>query len=716
MKPETLLRVEGMDCANCAMTITRTLEKKGYHGIKVDFASGEVRFEEVESGRIDQAVDAVNDLGYEVVARSDQRKNVPADEATNSDEGNRFPYLFVLCAVLSLPLMGHMVLSWHPLHDPWVQFVLCTPVMMIGWRQFGKSAWKSIRAGVPNMDVLVTVGATSAYLYSLPVVIGSSYFPSSTPYFETAASIITFILLGNLIEQRSVRKTTDSIRALQRLQPDKARRIIHSGETEQIEEVPSDQLAEGDIVSISEGGRVPADGIVLQGMATFDESMMTGESLPVTRAEGQPVMSGTMCVGGTLRIRCTATGMDSTLHRIIGLVKDAQHDKPGIQRLGDRVSAVFVPVVVGISIVAFFVNRYGLGIDLSESIMRSIAVLVISCPCAMGLATPTAVMVGIGRAAREGILIKGGSTLERLAKADVFVFDKTGTLTTGDFELTSVAAHGIDETELIRIVYGLELTSHHPLAKSIIRSISDRYGIPEKTDWEKVQEDKGVGIHGWNQKGDLFSAGSHLLVAHTGMPDEHAIYVTKNNQLIGTIDLSDRIKHDVVKLVSELHRLGKRVLMMSGDSEERCKRIADEAGITEYRYRLSPHDKLSEIKKLSATNKTVMVGDGINDAPALAASSVGVSISGATDVAVDAAQVILLKSKDLSPLIQSWKLSKMTYTTIRQNLFWAFIYNIVAIPFAAAGQMSPMFGALSMAFSDVIVVGNSLRLNQRKIK
>ncbi|MFM9051104.1 MAG: heavy metal translocating P-type ATPase [Bacteroidota bacterium] len=717
MNAETLLNVAGMDCANCSMTITRTLEKEGFKGVKVDFTSGEVRFEEVEKERVDEAVHAVNDLGYRVTGRSDIKKNGAHDHP--EDPSSALPIQFILAVLLTLPLMGHMISSWSVLHDPWFQFALCTPVMMIGWMKFGRSAWKSISAGVPNMDVLITIGSTSAYLYSILMLLETMSVDHSRDtvlFFETAASIITLIMLGNLIEQRSVQKTTSAIKALKKLQPDKARKLSLKDGFETVQEVDAESLQIDDIIIISEGGRVPVDGYVVEGQGLFDESMMTGETLPVSHSSGQPLTGGTLCIGGSVRMKCEATITTSTLSKIISMVRDAQHDKPKIQRIGDRISAIFVPVVVGISVVTFASSIWIFDLTLKDSIMHAIAVLVISCPCAMGLATPTAVVVGIGRAAREGVLFKGGSTIEQLALAEVFVFDKTGTLTTGDFEIKEIRPVGVSMEDLVSVVYSLELESNHPIALSLIRIFSDQKPSIVKINWEKIQEDKGVGIHGWTTDGDLYSAGSHLLVKHLGIHDDHAIYVTRNNNLIGTIDLKDSIKYGAKNTVLELLKKGKRVILMSGDREERCMEIAHALGITEINSRLSPEGKLKAIKSISEIHRTVMVGDGINDAPALAAAGIGISMSGATDVAVQTAQVVLLHRNDMGSLTRAWKISKVTYRTILQNLFWAFIYNIIAIPFAAAGYLDPMFGAISMALSDVIVIGNSLRLNYRKIR
>jgi Cu+-exporting ATPase len=568
------------------------------------------------------------------------------------------------------------------------------------------------------MDVLITIGSSAAFFYSLAGTLLYHHTPLEHDYlfYETAASIITLIFTGNLIEQRAVRQTTSSIRDLTLLQPEYAKRLVTEGEgNERIENIPVGSLKLGDRLQVNEGDRVPVDGIVESGSAWLDESLVTGESIPVTRKSGDKTIAGSLCVGGSVIVKATATGSSTTLSRIIDLVKNAQHDKPTIQRLGDRVSAIFVPAVVAISLLTFLVSWLFVGISPSESLMHAVAVLVISCPCAMGLATPTAVMVGIGRAARKGILIKGGSTVEDLSGVKTVVFDKTGTLTTGRFRLVRFNAMEGTESDLKKLLLALERNSSHPIARSAVQAMQPEFGSETLPTFVKIQEDKGIGINAWDAEGHLFSAGSFTMARHLTDDGTHGIYLLKDNRLIGTVDIEDDLKSDAAATVTALKSGGIRVVLVSGDRQDVCENVAAAVGITEVYSRQLPGEKLELIRKFSAEGSTVMVGDGINDAPALARATVGVSISRATDVAMQSANVILLRSDELKQLISAIAVSRATYSTIRQNLFWAFLYNVIAIPFAAAGYLSPMIGALSMAFSDVIVIGNSIRLGIKRI-
>lgn len=718
MKNKVLLQVEGMDCANCALSITRSLEKTGLTSVTVNFATGEVHYQEVPSEKTDAAISAIRELGYRVVSRSDKsdREHKALDKKIAHDRSLTFKLVF--CAVFTLPLMTHMVSDWHFLHDPLIQLSLSLPVMLVGWQHFGTSAFRSLRSGIPNMDVLITLGSGAAFFYSLSGMVQFGNDPQVADYlfFETAASIITLIFAGNLIEQRAVRRTTSSIRSLSSLQPATAKKVINDAGKEVTEVVAIETIQEGHLLRVNEGDRVPVDGIIRSGNCTLDESMMTGESLPVHRTIDQPATAGTLCTAGSFTLEATAVGSSTTLSHIIEMVKNAQHDKPEIQRLGDRISAIFVPAVVIISIATFCISFWLLNMASSAAIMHAVAVLVISCPCAMGLATPTAVMVGIGRAARNGILIKGGSTIEHLARTKTVVFDKTGTLTTGEFQIEKINLLDGEEMELKKILYHLELKSSHPIAASICRALKQQLPDGEHLNLTKVQEDKGIGINGWDENGTLYSAGSYAMVRHLTNDNSHSVYVLKDNRLIATVDLSDTIKPGAKEVISGLKSSGIKVILLSGDREAICKSVAGQLGIAEYYAQQLPADKMKRLQQLSAAGTTVMIGDGINDAPALATATVGISLSTATDVAIQSAQVILLHQQELDSLLRALAIGKMTYTTIRQNLFWAFFYNIIAIPFAAAGYLSPMIGALSMALSDVMVIGNSLRLNFRTIR
>lgn len=712
MDEKVLLNVEGMDCANCALSITRSLEKSGFNDVTVNFATGEVLFDFVEPAKVDEAVSNIKKLGYFVVKRSDlfhddQEISLPGNSYTATRKK------FLIALIFTLPLFFHMFIHVKILHDPYFQLLCSLPVIFIGLTHFGKSAFYSVRSGVPNMDVLIVIGSTAAFAYS---ILGMMTHPENTSnylFFETGATIVTLVLLGNLIEQKSVKQTTSALKDLSSLQPAKAKCISIQNGKETINEIPIEEIKLNDLLLFNSGDRIAVDGQVESGSGITDESMLTGESLPVTKKAGDKMIGGTVLTEGSVRMKVERTIRDSALAKIIELVKIAQNNRPEIQKLGDKISAIFVPVVLLISLITFVVAAFIADLPLSKALLNSIAVLVISCPCAMGLATPTAVIAGIGRAAKNGILIKGGSTLEQLAKVKTIIFDKTGTLTTGKFRIRKINSIGVKEDEIKNILFSIESYSSHPIARSIQSELKDFSSTAIK--FKNVQEDKGVGINATTEAGDLYSAGSFVMVRHFLSDDEHNIYLLKNNELIATIDIEDEIKPGIKVLVSQLKEMGIRSVLLSGDKKNRCEQTAIQCGITEVHSEKLPMEKSKVISEHMKTGPTAMFGDGINDAPSLAIANVGISISNASDVAIQSSQVILLDKNDLSILLKAITISRLTYSTIKQNLFWAFFYNTIAIPFAAFGFLSPMIGALSMAFSDVIVIGNSLRLKTRKI-
>ena len=715
MENKVLLKVEGMDCANCALTINRTLKKEGLDEVNVDFMTGEVSFNQPKSVTISHAIHSIHRLGYRVKERSDE---VVSDDNVSkvATADNKTEKRFFISLVFTIPLVLHMFLSFSILHEPFFQLVVCLPVMIIGIMQFGKSAFYSLRAGVPNMDVLIFTGSSAAFIYSLAGIFMYYGKPEVHQYmfFETGATIITLVLLGNLIEQRSVKQTTSAITQLQKLQPRTAKKISTSDKGEEIIECNVEDLKTGEVVMLNSGDRIPLDGKIIFGKATVDESMITGESSPVFKTINDNVTGGTIIGDGHVRFIIEHIGRDTVLSRIIELVKAAQHSKPAIQKLGDRISAVFVPVVLLISVSTFIVSLFFLSIPVSKALMNSIAVLVISCPCAMGLATPTAVMVGLGRAAQNGILIKGGITIEQLAGIKTIVFDKTGTITTGNFKIQNINIISGDELYIRSVLYSLEKHSSHPIAKSLQTELKEF--ASSEIIWKEIKEDKGIGINATDVNGNLFSSGSFQMVKHFYDDLNHDIYLLKNNKLIATIDLEDEVKPYVETVVKNLKEKGIRVIMLSGDRKEKCESAGLKTGITEIYYEKRPEEKLEILAKLVDENPTAMVGDGINDSPALAQATVGISISNASEAAIQSAQVVLLDKQDMRVLLKAIHISELTFSTIKQNLFWAFFYNIIAIPIAAAGYLSPMIGALSMAFSDVIVIGNSLRLRTRRIR
>lgn len=708
------LHIEGMDCTSCALGITKTLQKKGMENVYVDFASGEASFLLDDKSKLQSIIKSINDIGYKVV---DNKYRIENEDKFSTIE-KRFYFTLPFTIIL---FFGHMLIPPDfILNQPFVQLLICLPVFVTGIVQFGKSAWGSLKTGVPNMDVLIFIGSTSAFIYSI-FGIGFHYGSHEMHhymFFETAATIITLVLLGNVFEHRSVKQTTTAIRELSAIQVSKAKMISLQMGKEIISEVDYKTIHVGALLLVNTGDKIPVDGEIISGDASIDESMITGESLPADKAAGHKVIGGTIVVSGNVRMRAESVGDDTLLSKIIELVKKAQQSKPEIQKLGDKISAIFVPVVLSISVLTFCINYFfvnmAAGTDaLQEAIMRSIAVLVISCPCAMGLATPTAVMVGIGRAAKKGILIKGGSTLEEFAKIKNIVFDKTGTLTTGNFKIKSInPVERMAEAEIKEILFVLEQHSSHPIAKSIVSELKETKGSIK---FAAINEEKGLGINAVDEQNNVYQVGSYKIASHLTLIDTHNIYLLKNNTLIATIDLDDAIKINAKETILELQKHGINSIMLSGDNRKKCEELGKKINITRVYSEQLPSQKLEVIEQLAKEAPTAMVGDGINDAPALAKATVGISLSNATQVAIQSAQIILLKNNDLAMLNQAFLISKHTLITIKQNLFWAFFYNIIAIPVAALGLLSPTIGALTMAFSDVIVIGNSIRLKTKKL-
>ena len=710
----TTLHIEGMDCSSCALGIAKTLEEQGLENVHVAFATGEATFDLGDAGKLPAIEKSIEAIGYKVVDSDFQSRQ----------EGklSRVEKLFYISLPFTVVLfVGHMMLSHHNIiNSPEVQFLLCLPVYIIGVIQFGKSAWGSLKTGIPNMDVLIFIGSSSAFIYSL---IGIYWYYGSDDlhnylFFETAATIITLVLLGNVLEHRSVSQTTMAIQELSSIQVQQANIVSLSLGKEVISPIDYKDIPMGAILQVNTGDKVPVDGEIVSGDASIDEAMITGESLPVDKGEGSKVIGGTILLNGSFRMRAESIGGDTMLSKIIALVKKAQQEKPEIQKIGDKVSAVFVPIVLSVAIITFVTNYFFIefseNIDVfQEAMMRSIAVMVISCPCAMGLAAPTAVMVGIGRAAKNGILIKGGSTLQKFASIKNIVFDKTGTLTTGNFKIKGINCEpNVKREEVEQLLFAMEQHSSHPIAKSIVNELK---GINVDIKISDVKEVKGLGLTAM-LGGDSYELGSKKLIRNTEATIAHNLYLLKNKELLATVDLQDDIKENVTATIGTLKRNGVRTIMLSGDAADKCAVVAEQVKIDEVYSEQLPDQKLELIDELTEKGLTAMVGDGINDAPALAKATVGVSIGNATQAAIQSAQIVLLKNNDLSILTEAHLISKHTLTTIKQNFFWAFFYNVIAIPFAAAGFLSPTMGALTMAFSDIVVIGNSIRLKTKKLR
>lgn len=705
------LEIEGMTCNNCALGIKRVLEKKGAANVDVSFANAEVNFEMTDNTLLtyDELINSIEGLGFKVVADQENEEDVEQSKALVN--WSDLEWKLFIAAIFTIPLFFAMFLPFAWLHSPTVQLLLCLPVFVIGVAHFGTSAIKSLRAGVPNMDVLIILGSSAAFLYSL---IGYAFgLGPNFMFWETAATIITLVLTGNLMEQRSVRQTSSAIRELGKLQPSTAQRIVKSSfntSNEQLETVHYKKIKVGDYLLVNTGERIPTDGKLLWGEAYVNEAMMTGESEAVKKQLNSPLIGGTIVESGSLKMQATKTGDKTALAQIIKLVKDAQANNPPIQQLADKISAIFVPVVIGIATITFLLAYFVFGVSFQQAMLNSIAVLVISCPCAMGLATPTAVMVGLGRAAKSGILIKSGTILEKLANIKQIVFDKTGTLTQGNFSIAHYHSD-LKEATFKAVIVGLEKHSTHPIAKAIVNAWGSTT-IPFI--FSDVQEEKGVGIIGTTPQGDTYRVGSYRIAQHLSTDSSHQVYVLKNDVLVGWLDLEDSLRPDAKGAVAQLQANQLKPVLLSGDKTSKTQQVAQQLGIDTYFAEQMPAQKLEKIAALSAQGATAMVGDGINDAPALAKADVGIALSNASQVAIESADVVLINSQ-LKNISSALLVSKHTVITIKQNLFWAFFYNVLAIPLAAMGFLSPMIAALTMAFSDVIVIGNSIRLKYKKL-
>lgn len=698
-------KVEGMDCTNCALTISKYLNKEGLKNVKVNFIGGEVTFDLSEGKSKEQLAKGITGLGYSVVNETKvANSKPPAKIFTNHLQR------FLFCLPFTAVLMLHM-LPWHIhfLMNPWIQLAICLPVYIVGMGYFGVSAVKSLRGGIPNMNVLIAIGATAAFVYSLIGTVGN--FGMDYVFYETTATIITLVFLGEWVEHKSVSTTQKELNKLAAQQKVMANMIAFDDEhKENIFPVENTQLRTGDLILIKTGEQVPMDCKILWGDAHVNESLLTGESNPVHKQKKDALIGGSLLTDGTVKAQVTATGKDTVLSNILNLVKQAQGEKPPIQQLADKISAVFVPVVLGISVLTFLINYFVADVDATSSLMRSIAVLVISCPCAMGLATPAAIAVGLGRAAKNGILFRNAKSLELFKDIKTVVFDKTGTLTKGQFTISGFQSNILSEDEFKRIVFSLEKYSNHPIAKVIIAN----WKINNAIAWKKIEEVKGVGMKGEDADGNIYQLGNNNFGALTNEKEQHTAYLLKNNEPIGWLDLEDEIREESKQVISYLHLKNIKTILLSGDSLERCKKVADAVGIDEIYAQQKPEEKLQVIEKLNNANPTAMVGDGINDAPALAKATIGISMSDASQLAMQTAQVVLM-NKGIQHLPLALGLGKHTFATIKQNLFWAFIYNIVAIPIAAVGLLHPGVAALAMGFSDVVLAINSIRLNYRKV-
>lgn len=701
-------KVDGMTCTNCALTIDRYLKKEGLKNIQVDFIGGEVSFDLDTDTSKESISRGIANLGYQV-HHPDSGHGHPQKHGKTGKIFTNHLQRFLFCLPFTLVLMLHM-LPWHIhfLMNPWIQLAICLPVFIVGMGYFGVSAVKSLRRGIPNMNVLIAIGATAAFVYSL---IGSiANLGEDYIFYETAATIITLVFLGEWIEHRSVAGTQKELSKLAARQKVMANMIAFDDQhKESIFAIENTRLHVGDLILIKTGEQVPMDCKILWGDVHVNEALLTGESNPVHKTKKDALIGGSLITDGTVKAQVTAVGKDTVLSNILTLVKQAQSEKPPIQQLADKISAIFVPAVLAIAALTFLINYFAFDVSGTNSLMRSIAVLVISCPCAMGLATPAAIAVGLGRAAKNGILFRNAKSLELFKDIRTVVFDKTGTLTKGKFAISKWES-SLEEGLFKQVIFSLEKYSNHPIAKAITEGWKTNNAI----NWKKIEEIKGLGMKAEDNNGNSYLLGSYKVASTLTEDATHTAYLVQNEKLAGWFNLDDEIRAEAKEVISYLHAKNIKTILLSGDNLQRTQEIANLLGIDKVYAEKTPKEKLQIIEQLNNEAPVAMVGDGVNDAPALAKATIGISMSEATQLAVQSAQVVLM-NKGIQHLPLALGLGKHTFITIKGNLFWAFIYNIVAIPIAAVGLLQPGFAALAMGFSDVILAVNSIWLKYKKV-
>lgn len=735
------LPVEGMTCASCVARVEKALEKTdGIESANVNLATEKVTISfDASKADMSQMSKAVEEAGYKLILPQrnavDRGESATVQEQAGDDHAAKLKREFILGVVLTIPIMVISMIGMTDWFMTWSPFtmneinrlllVATTVVMVVSGKRFFSTAWKLARHGGADMNTLVAVGTGSAYLYSAIIVLFPRWLsvtdPSGHIYFDTAATIITLILMGRLLEARAKRRTSDAIKNLMNLQP-KTARVVRDG----IEsDIPVGEVRRDDLFIVRPGERIPVDGVIVKGTSSVDESMVSGESLPVEKIPGKGVVGGTMNKEGSLEVRATAIGKDTVIAQIIRLVEEAQGSKAPIQTLADKVASVFVPAVISIAIVTFLLWLLVGGIPFSAALINFVAVLIIACPCALGLATPTAIMVGTGRGATQGILIRNAESLERAHKIQTLVLDKTGTLTEGKPSVTSfVSLTGVDEQTVLRLAASAEHRSEHPLAQAIVDHAARSGIVPGDVEAFKAISGLGVraavngtevvvGSPSFMSDQMIDIAGADQEIGRLAAEGKTAVLVAVNGSAAGIFGISDTVKSTSRESIEQLKKLGITVVMLTGDSEAAARSVAASLGIDQVIAGVLPHEKASQIRKLQANGTVVaMAGDGINDAPALAQADVGIAMGTGTDVAMETADITLM-SGDLLNLVQAISLSKRTIRTIKQNLFWAFIYNVVGIPVAALGLLNPMYAAAAMALSSVSVVSNSLRLRNK---
>ena len=718
------LDISGMTCASCAGRVEKALARvPGVKSVSVNLASERAHVELL--GHVDPTllINAVSQAGYSASLHENQ-------QATQDDQQHRLHrerWALILAIVLALPLVLPMLLAPFGVHwmlPAWAQFILATPVQFILGARFYVAAWKAVKAGAGNMDLLVALGTSAGYGLSLYEWAIAK--PGEMPhlYFEASAVVIALVLLGKYLESRAKRQTASAIRALEALRPERALRVVDGQE----QDVAISELRINDLVLVKPGERFPVDGEVVEGQSHADEALISGESLPVPKQPGDKITGGAINGEGRLVIRTLALGTETVLARIIRLVEDAQAAKAPIQKLVDKVSQIFVPVVLLIAL-ATLIGWWLYGAPIETALINAVAVLVIACPCALGLATPTAIMAGTGVAARHGILIKDAEALERAHEVSSVVFDKTGTLTSGTPRIAHFCAVDGHEDHLLQLAGALQRGSEHPLAKAVLDACTARdLEVPNVTQSQSLT---GRGIAG-TLAGRRLALGNRRLLEESGltpgaMADSAAAWEAEGRtlswlieqspqpQVLGLFAFGDTLKAGALAAIQQLNALHISSHLLTGDNRGSAKVVAEALGITDVHAEVLPADKAATVSELKKTGVVAMVGDGINDAPALAAADIGIAMGGGTDVAMHAAGITLLRG-DPRLVPAALEISRKTYAKIRQNLLWAFIYNVVGIPLAAFGFLNPVLAGAAMAFSSVSVVSNALLLKFWKPK